>query len=42
LDAIDTAGAREIRRIEALYGGCEVRGAHPDVLELLELIPRAG
>ena len=40
LDAIDTAGAREIRRIEARYERCEVRGAQPAVLELLELIPR--
>ena len=40
LDAIDTAGAREIRRIEALYAHCEVRNARPDVRELLELIPR--
>jgi|RhiMethySRZTD1v2_1073278.scaffolds.fasta_scaffold521125_2 anti-anti-sigma regulatory factor len=41
LDAIDTAGAREIRRIESLYVDCEVCGARPDVLELLELMPRS-
>jgi anti-anti-sigma regulatory factor len=40
LDEVDTAGARAIRRIESLYLSCEVRGARPDVLELLELMPR--
>jgi anti-anti-sigma regulatory factor len=40
LEAIDTAGAREVRRIEALYRRCELRGARPEVLELLELMPR--
>jgi anti-anti-sigma regulatory factor len=40
IDAIDTAGAREIRRIEALYESCELRGARPDLRELLDLMPR--
>ena len=40
LEAIDTAGAREIRRIQALYASCELRGARPAVLELLDLMPR--
>ena len=40
LDAIDTAGARQIRRIEARYLSCEVHGASADILELLALIPR--
>jgi hypothetical protein len=41
LEAVDTAGAREIRRIEALYLCRELRGARQDVLELLDLMPRA-
>jgi anti-anti-sigma regulatory factor len=40
LEAIDTAGAREVRRIQALYLSCELCGARPEVLELLELMPR--
>ena len=34
-------GARQIRRIESRYLQCELRGANPSVLELLELFPRA-
>jgi len=40
LEAIDAAGARQIRRIESLYFKCELRGARPSVLELLDLISR--
>jgi anti-anti-sigma regulatory factor len=40
LEAIDTAGARAIRRIESRYVNCELRGASTSVRELLELIAR--
>ncbi len=40
LEEIDTAGARQIRRLQSLYADCEVWGAPPAVLELLELMPQ--
>ena len=40
LEAVDTAGARQIRRIESLYAGCELHGVSAALQELLEFIDR--
>jgi hypothetical protein len=39
VELIDVSGIRQIRRIEAWYGGAELRGACAAVTELLEMFP---
>jgi anti-anti-sigma regulatory factor len=41
LEAIDTAGARQVHRIASLYEECELEGARPPVRELLDMMPRS-